>query len=77
MYPDEPAGSLPCTRCGHTLWQHSTGECDINGCACEGWTASCGLQVVDVTRGADMLAALLFGWAVGLLMGWLVWGAWL
>lgn len=33
--PEHPAP--PCARCGHTLYQHSTGECDLQGCACDGY----------------------------------------
>lgn len=30
----------PCARCGHTLYEHSTGECDLKGCTCKGWCAT-------------------------------------
>lgn len=30
----------PCARCGHTLYEHSTGECDLKDCTCKGWCAT-------------------------------------
>jgi hypothetical protein len=74
MYPDDPAGSLPCTRCGHTLWQHSTGECDIKGCECKGWCASLPAEPAD----APWWWLPAVWWVcLGVLIGWLAWGAWL
>jgi len=41
MHPEPDAhGFQPCARCGHTLFQHSTGMCDLRGCECEGWCAT-------------------------------------
>lgn len=65
--PYDTAGPIPCARCGHTLWQHSTGMCDLKGCECQGWCATLPAEPVEDPSEAQrrtawivVLVALLF-----------------
>lgn len=69
-----PASNPTCSRCGHTLYQHSTGECDLLGCACKGYVAS-GVHVEEFSDWWGVTIALLSlavfflaGLCVGLLL---------
>lgn len=63
----------PCTRCGHTIHQHSSGECDIKGCACEGWCGSAvdidAFSVLDTAGTILALTLLAVAFLAGLALG--------
>lgn len=67
------AGIKSCARCSHTLFQHSTGECDMAGCECQGWCASFSAQTdghLDESQVWILVAVCVtLGGIVGIIIG--------
>lgn len=62
----------PCARCGHRLWEHSTGECDIHRCDCPGYMATGVFHIDDDDRftieSLVIVIAIIIGFGAGRLL---------